>query len=409
MLGFIVWCIIQKKDCVVGKVIRNLINIRNKGRRMIKNFYQEQKEQSQVKARIIADYFSRWAQIILNTQKKNPRHSQRMAYIDLFAGPGRYDDQSKSTPLLVLETILADSELANRTLTLFNDKDAENIESLKDAIGSLENIEKLKHKPVFYNSEVGEEIAEMFKSKQIIPTFFFVDPWGYKGLSLKLVASIVKDWGCDCVFFLNYNRVNMGINNEAVKPHMISLFGEDRLNTLQQECEGKSPEEREKIVIKALCIALENQGSQYVLPFRFKNVDGTRTSHYLVFLSKHFRGYDNMKTIMFKESSEKVGGVASYEYNPLDIHSKQGSLFDALLSPLDELKNMLTTQYAGKTIRFDELYEEHSVNTPYIKNNYKEVCKALLEEGKITAVHVDTGKTPRKGTFADKMQIVFKD
>lgn len=54
-----------------------------------------------------------------------------MAYVDLFAGPGRYDDQSKSTPVMVLETILANPELANRMVTMFNDKDQANIESLK--------------------------------------------------------------------------------------------------------------------------------------------------------------------------------------------------------------------------------------------------------------------------------------
>ena len=52
-----------------------------------------------------------------------------MAYIDLFSGPGRYDDQSKSTPLLVLETILTNADLTNWMVTLFNDKDKANIES----------------------------------------------------------------------------------------------------------------------------------------------------------------------------------------------------------------------------------------------------------------------------------------
>src|SRR5207248_10024637 len=41
-------------------------------------------------------------------------------------------------------------------------------------------------------------------------TFLFVDPFGYKGLSLQLVNSVIKDWGCDCVFFFNYNRISMG-------------------------------------------------------------------------------------------------------------------------------------------------------------------------------------------------------
>lgn len=150
---------------------------------MSNGFFQEQREQSMIKARIVSKYFSAWANVILATQKRYPQFSQRMAYVDLFAGPGRYDDQSKSTPVLVLETILAHPDLANRVVTLFNDKDQANVESLKTSIAELKGIDKLKYTPHFYNEEVGDQIAAMFSQKSIVPTFFFVDPWGYKGLS----------------------------------------------------------------------------------------------------------------------------------------------------------------------------------------------------------------------------------
>lgn len=371
------------------------------------SFFQEQREQSLIKARIVSKYFSAWANVILAMQKKYPRQAQKMAYIDLFAGPGRYDDQSKSTPLLVLETILANPDLTSRMVTLFNDKDTENIESLKTAINQLDGIERLKFKPCYYNEEVGDEIAKMFNGVQIVPTFFFVDPWGYKGLSLNLVSSIIKDWGCDCVFFFNYNRVNMGVNNDAIKCHMASLFGNEQLDAVRNACINKTPVEREIIVVQALCDALKNNGSQYVLPFRFKNEQGTRTSHHLIFLSKSFRGYDIMKEIMYKESSQNIDGVASFEYNPRDVHFKQGSLFDMLSRPLEDLQGMLLKQYAGVTIDFMQLYEQHSVDKPYIRKNYKEVLRTLLDDGQITATSAKTGKPPRKGTFSDDMIISF--
>lgn len=372
-------------------------------------FFQEQREQSLIKARIVSKYFSAWASVILATLKRYPYHNQKMAYIDLFAGPGRYDDQSKSTPLLVLEKILASPDLSKRMITLFNDKDSANTESLKTAINQLDGIEKLKYAPAFYNEEVGDEIAKMFSDTQIVPTFFFVDPWGYKGLSLNLISSIIKDWGCDCVFFFNYNRVNMGVTNDAnaIRKHMASLFGNEQLSAVRHECKNKSPEEREMIVVQALCDALRNNGSQYVLPFRFKNDEGTRTSHHLIFLSKSFRGYDIMKEIMSKESSDNIDGVASFEYNPRDVHFKQGSLFDLLSRPLDDLQDMLLQQYAGRTVDFNRLYEEHSVDKPYAKKNYKQVLKTLLETGRITAINAKTGNLPRKGTFSDDMRITF--
>jgi hypothetical protein len=114
-----------------------------------------------------------------------------------------------------------------------------------------------------------------------------------------------------------------------------------------------------------------------------------------------------MKEIMYKESSDNDGGVASFEYNPRDVHFKQGSLFDMLSRPLDDLQGMLLHQYAGRTIDFIPLYEDHSVDKPYVKKNYKDVLKALLEAGKITAVNARTGKPPRKNSFSDEMRITF--
>jgi three-Cys-motif partner protein len=375
---------------------------------MNENFFQEQKEQSLIKARIVSKYFSAWASVMLSVQKRYPGYTQSMAYIDLFAGPGRYNDQSKSTPLLVLDTILSDPELRNRMITLFNDRDPANIESLKTAISQISGIERLKYPPVFYNMDVGDEIVKMFKEAALPPSFFFVDPWGYKGLSLDLISSIIKDWGCDCVFFFNYNRINMGVANESIKAHMASIFGEARLAQIREECRGKTPHAREAAVVEALCNALRQNGSRYVLPFRFKNDDGSRTSHHLIFISKDFRGYEIMKDIMAKESSNTMGGVANFEYNPRDAHYKQGSLFDMLSRPLDDLRDMLLNQYAGKTIGFIELYEQHSVDKPFIKKNYKEVLRALFESGNITAVNPATGKPPKKGTFADEMRITFR-
>jgi three-Cys-motif partner protein len=375
---------------------------------MENQWFQEQREQSLIKARIVSRYFKQWAYVMLGTQKKSTHINQRIAYVDLFAGPGRYDDQSKSTPLMVLETILADSELSERMIMMFNDKDAANIESLKKAINEVDGIDRLKIPPVFYNMEVGDKIASLFSTSKLPPTFFFVDPWGYKGLSLNLVSSIIKDWGCDCVFFFNYNRINMAVDNDPVKQHMASIFGESRLEKLRHVLRShKKPNERELIVVQELCESLKDSGSQFVLPFRFKNDDGTRTSHHLIFLSKNFRGYEIMKEIMASESSDSTDGVANFEYNPIDARYIQGSLFDMLSRPLGDLQDMLLKEYSKKTVDFMELYMAHSVDKRYIKKNYKEVLRSMYDSGMIDAKSIKTGKAPRKGTFSDDMRITF--
>lgn len=291
--------------------------------------FNEQLEQSQVKSAIVAKYFSAWSRVILAAQKNSPLLSEdRIAYIDLFCGPGHYNDGSLSTPIKVLTAAVQHADLRWRLVTYFNDKDEENTRSLEEAISQIEGIQSLKYPPRVFCQEVGEDIVRDFENRSLIPTLFFVDPWGYKGLSLRLINSVLKDWGSDCIFFFNYNRINMGLGNKFVKEHMDSLFGERRAEELRQSLCGLQPPQRELAIVEELCQALKQYGSRYVLPFRFRNAEGSRTSHHLLFVSKHVRGYEIMKEIMAKESSSHVDGVPSFEYSPADFLPRQALLFN---------------------------------------------------------------------------------
>lgn len=356
----------------------------------------------------MAKYFDVWANVIIGTQKRYPDKTQKIAYIDLFAGRGRYDDGSQSTPLKILQNAIEKPDIRDRLVTLFNDKDEGNAHSLEKAIAEIPGIETLKFKPQVENEEVGEEIVKMFEEMQLVPTLFFVDPWGYKGLSLRLVNSVLKDWGCDCIFFFNYNRINMGMSNPMVKQHMDSLFGEERADILRPKLDlCNNPRQRELMIIEELCQAIKSYGSRFTLPFRFRDATGKRTSHHLIFVSKNFCGYDIMKGIMAKESTGAEQGVPSFEYSPADFLPKQSLLFQ-LSRQLEDLEDTLLDTYAGRTLSMRTIYEVHSTDTPYIASNYKEALKNLENDGKITARKSD-GSKRRKGTFADDVLATFPD
>ena len=370
---------------------------------MTKNsFFNEQKEQSLIKARIVEKYFWAWAKVIISKVKKGSSSNQKIAYVDLFAGAGRYEDGSKSTPVKVLETAIADPDMRNMLVSIFNDADVKNVNSLQQAIDSIPGIENLKYRPRISKYEVGENIVKTFQSMKLVPTLLFVDPWGYKGLSLQLVNSVVKDWGCDCIFFFNYNRINMGLSNDAVKEHINALFGQVGADQLRERLKTLTPQERELTVVEYICEALE-MGGKYVLPFRFRHEMGNRTSHHLIFVSKHPKGYEIMKEIMAKESSEQTQGVPSFEYNPATL--QQPLLFE-LTRPLDQLESMLLDNFSGKTMTMAEIYDQHHLGKPYIKKNYKTALSNLESQGKVT-VHSPEDKKRRKGTFADDLKVTF--
>lgn len=369
-----------------------------------KVFFEESKEQSLVKAGIVKKYFSAWSKVIIPTVKRYG--SGRIAYIDLFAGPGRYNDGSKSTPLLILESAVNDDDLSNMLVTVFNDKDGVNTDSLKKGISEISGIERLKYKPIVNTDEVGEEIVKVFENLKTIPTLFFIDPWGYKGLSLRLINAVLKNWGCDCIFFFNYNRINMGLTNPYVEDHMNALFGKERADKLRDQLQNMEPFEREMTIVEKMSEALREMGGMYVLPFGFKNDRGNRTSHHLFFVSKNFRGYEIMKDIMARESSENTQGVASFQYSPASL--LWPILFE-LSRPLDDLEEMLLNEYAGRTLTMQQIYETHSIGKPFIKRNYKDILIKMESDGTIMADPPADKRRRYKGevSFGDNTLVLF--
>ena len=364
-------------------------------------FFSEQSEQSKIKSAIVAKYFDAWSSVIMGSQGRRSG-SMMLAYIDLFAGPGRYDDGTSSTPVQILEKAIANDRLRDRLVTFFNDSDGAAVGTLREVIGQIPGVETLRVAPEVRNFEVGQEVADWLNSGRKVPSLFFLDPWGYSGLSLDLVDATTRDWGCDTILFFNYNRVNMGLNNEAVEERMKAIFGAQRFYELRAKVAGLSPRDRELAVIEELCEVLAD-GGRYVLPFRFKDDRGTRTSHHLFLVTKNSTGYGIMKDIMARESSRVEQGVASFEYDPLDFREvKQFRLLaEYAPRPLDDLVEMILEHFAGRTVRMIDIYNEHNVGRPYVSGNYKKALLQLEEQGKISvAKH-------RKGTFGDQVEATF--
>lgn len=374
-------------------------------------FFDESKEQSRIKAAIVAKYFWAWAKIMSTRPQVD-----RIAYIDLFAGPGRYKDGTKSTPIHILERAIKDEKFRDTLVTVFNDVDVNHVQSLENEINSLKNIQHLKHRPEVMNEEIGVNIVEQFESFKLVPTLLFVDPWGYKGLSLRLINSVLQNWGCDCIVFLNYNRINMAIDNSSVREHMKALFGEERLESVARKIADLKDiakhddsinvtQERESLIIEELSYAFKDMGGKYVLPFRFRNERGSRTSHHLIFVSKHPLGYTIMKDIMHSQSSSEEQGVGSFEYNPA---SKRQPLLFSLSRPIDDLKEQLLRDFSGQRTTRDSIFQTHHIDTPYTEKHYNEALKKLEDENKVTFESIGKRKR-RKYTYGKSTTIIFFD
>lgn len=157
----------------------------------VKGFFEKQTRESAIKSAIVSKYFAAWSQIMVKRARKTT-----IAYIDLYSGPGRYRNGKPSTPLLVIEQALKDSKLRERLITIFNDHDQQSVTQLQHELERI-GAHQLTHPPVLLCSEVDERLTRELDRLRFPPALSFIDPWGYKGVSLELLRILMRTKGSE--------------------------------------------------------------------------------------------------------------------------------------------------------------------------------------------------------------------
>jgi hypothetical protein len=194
---------------------------------------------------------------------------------------------------------------------------------------------------------------------------------------------------------------------------MNALFGEERANEMRVKLRELNSEEKEAYIVNELAEALSDKHSNFVLPFRFLDEKKNKTSHYLIFISKHVLGYTIMKDIMANESTVKDDGVSSFSYIPVKYLAKfenlQLSLLEQYERPLDSLGKELASIFRGQTLTVKQIFELHQVGTPFTAANFKEALRRLEIEGYIIADPPAEKRQTRNEvkTMGDKVKITF--
>ena len=306
-------------------------------------FFDQQREASAIKSEIVSKYFSAWARII-------GARSSKIGYIDLFSGPGCYDDGTESTPMIILKKALSLPGIADKFVAIFNDASETNTNILKSCINDIPGIEAISPRISISTKPVDRAIADEINKISLIPVFSFIDPFGYAGVSKDLITALTKDNCCDCIFFLNYSRINAGITNPRVPHHIEAIFGMDIDNIRKAVC-GLSPSEREATILELLSQSFQNINGRpaFVLPFRFRRPPGSRgsaTSHYLIFLTKHILGYSVMKDIMHNAGGVYSDGIGNFEFVPVT----NSQLSNVQLATSTDSPVLFTTTHAHKPL-----------------------------------------------------------
>jgi three-Cys-motif partner protein len=360
-------------------------------------FFEKQTASSRVKANIVSEYFPKYCKIIVK------RHMPKeIRYIDLFAGPGCYEDGNPSTPILIARHCKNDEFLRENVKMYFNDN--EYAEVLKNNFLKEFPTGTFIHEPFFANRTVGEEEKittflckdTMKNGKNDYPSVLFIDPFGYKGIETKVLAKFLTYWGNEIFLFVNTKRIHPALENEKFESLMKDLFPTTLEQIKNDRIYKLTVSEKLQLIIDGLGKEYEKciGSSVHYTAFKFQEEDIDATSHYILHFTKGDRGFDLIKTIYndFANVGTIFDGINTYTFDAKNIENTACELLDQDSENIDRLKDILFKDYSTKEINANVLYDEHHPGTLYSKYHYTEALRRLVSEEKLTAEYTDDKK-----------------
>ena len=355
-----------------------------------RSFFAKPKPHSIVKMDIVAKYFVAWANIM-----KSRCDGGSLTYLDLCSGQGIYDDGTPATPLRVLSNALEIPALRDLLRVYFYEKEKKFHSKLDEQVSSHQASQWLVHKPVVKQKEVSEAIVPSLPIDQC--TFCFIDPHGYKGISLRLLAAVLDNWGSDCLFYFSTAGLRRNLERREQMGQIVAIFGERGLDKLKSHVVRASDKGSfNRLALRLLWNALSRHQKPYFLPFGVEYERARLISHYLVFVSMHHRGYSIMKQIMAKHSLLDPAGIPYFRFSDMEQAAETQSQFliSERMEKLEtELFGLVTA--AGVTVKsLNETCDKYGM--PYIPANVESALRNLEMKGKVSVV-VPEGKTRPQG------------
>lgn len=383
-----------------------------------KDFFKKQTDSSRVKAAIISEYFPQYCKII------SRRHMpQRFGYFDMFAGPGIYEDESWSTPLLVAKSCYEVPELRERVWMVFNDM----------AFGDKlkENFEKFFQNgtfgidPYFANRIFGEwSKIDTFLTRNTMqgfynecPTVLFIDPWGYKHINTHVLTQFMKQWGNEVFIFINTKRLNAAFENDKFQEDLKVVFPLTYNEVKENKKLQGSVEERHKYMINQLAEEFRKNlgGMVYYTSFQFREEDQETPSHYLLHITKGAKGFDLVKRVYSRYSNVDtvlggMDGINTYRFDPKTVSSATMFDEDFKQDNINKLKSELLKAYKGRKYETEKLFnDDQKTGRLHSYTHYLIAFRQLFEEGKLDVEYTD-GKNHKASVLISKScYITFKE
>ncbi|CAN5272873.1 hypothetical protein BH11ACT5_BH11ACT5_18480 [soil metagenome] len=328
----------------------------------------------------------------------------RVLYFDGFAGRGKYEDGSIGSPLIALQLLLQHTYLPNMAhrdfVFIFVEAVPENAESLRNELASFEA--EIGGYPSYVKVHVVEttfedsarSLAAQLRSekKQLAPTFALIDPFGYSGLPMDVIAELFEAQRSEVFVNFMVGHVMRFIERDGQEEAISGLFGMDSKDVMSGYKPGD--DKRVEYLRDVYCQQLKAKaGFEYVRSFAMKNSSGN-VSYYLVHGTRHREGVKLMKAAMWKVDP---GNGAMFS----DRLAGEDVLFEPTPN-LYPLEAELLKKFSGTRVLVESIEWHTILETPYRETHVRPVLTPLEKRGVIKVE-----RPGRSGFPADRTHVTF--
>jgi three-Cys-motif partner protein len=357
------------------------------------------------KHRILRCYLDAWFPIMGSW-------NGRILILDGFAGPGIYKGGEEGSPIIALRA-LTDHHHMPKHLGAGLEVRFHFVEQHGERVAVLrEQIKKFKTKtplPKGVDVTVAEgEFAPYLDGiltwmesnrKTIAPTFAFIDPFGFAGVPMKLIARLAKNPRCEVLISFMFDSLNrFAGHQEKIDPHLDDLYGTTAWRAVAADSNSKR---RRRGLIDLYRKQLVAAGFPLVTSFEMLD-DGNRTEYFLYFGTTNSTGLSAMKQAMWKADPE--GGSSFSDHIALN---PQLSLVPAT-SPKQTLRALLVNQFQGKRVPIETIDDFVLKETIFSeKRHLRRATLAPLERDEKIEVRRPQGKRDIPGQYPPGTSIRF--
>ena len=362
--------------------------------------------QTKIKHQLLNDYIGGWLSIMFSNQAKYglPR---KLVYVDGFSGPGEYwTDETRTekvpgSPILIAERAnkFLEADRSRQFVMICIDNDERCVDYLS---GMLKGLNKFNQGWQVYHKTFEEGMNELFdyldgQKANIAPSFFFVDPFGYGGFSMKTMGRILQHPRTEVfINFMHYDItrfLDAGHSQQILK----ELFDTEEY----KQASSMDSDAKMSFLMNLYCSQLRKVAkAPFVLPFRMNTPgQGARPRYFLIHASQHIKALKVMKNTMANNSPQP------FKFEAIGIGlDRQLDLFD----PSDETKleqrifNFFSESKDSKIpyMQCEDWAYEHTFGID------RDIKKALINMEKVGSIVIERKPRQQKTTVTEGALIV---